>query len=43
MATGALTDQDKIAVSTPAAGEDLLRDQSVEVRLWDFRPEALLP
>ena len=43
VATGALTDQDKIAVSTPAAGEDLLRDQSVEVRLWDFRPEALLP
>lgn len=43
VATGALTDQDKIAVSTPAAGEDLRRDQAVEVRVWDFRPEALLP
>ncbi|AIG63385.1 serine/threonine protein kinase [Corynebacterium atypicum] len=41
--TGNLMDQDAIAATSPAAGEDLKKDQPVEVRLWKLTAEGLLP
>lgn len=43
VATANLLDQDNIAATSPQAGEDLRRDQTVEIRLWKLSAASLLP